>query len=67
MAAKAEVWHEALSALEELRTEADEYRVLDHERVLVLIRFSGRGKTSGWRSGKCKRWGRTCSTLAAAR
>jgi ketosteroid isomerase-like protein len=43
----AEVWREALNAFEGLRTEADEYRALDEERVLVLVHFSGRGKTSG--------------------
>jgi ketosteroid isomerase-like protein len=47
VAEMAEVWREALSAFEELRTEADEYRALDEERVLVLVHFSGRGKTSG--------------------
>jgi hypothetical protein len=36
-----------LSAWENWRVEADEYRELDDERVLVLARFSGRGKTSG--------------------
>jgi ketosteroid isomerase-like protein len=36
-----------LSAWEEFRTEAEEYRELDAERVLVLVHFSGRGKTSG--------------------
>jgi ketosteroid isomerase-like protein len=32
-----------------LRTEADEFRDLDEERVLVLVRYMGRGKASGVR------------------
>jgi ketosteroid isomerase-like protein len=36
-----------LSAREEVQVEATEYRELDDERVLVLTRLSGRGKTSG--------------------
>jgi ketosteroid isomerase-like protein len=36
-----------LNTWDELRTEAYEYRELDDERVLVLVRMSGRGKTSG--------------------
>jgi ketosteroid isomerase-like protein len=51
VAAMAGAWREALSAFEELRCEADEYRVLDDERVLVLMHFSGRGKTSGLELG----------------
>jgi ketosteroid isomerase-like protein len=51
VAAMAEAWREALSAFEELRTEADEYRALDAERVLVLMHFRGRGKTSGLELG----------------
>ena len=47
VAAMAGARREALSAFEELRAEADEYRALDDERVLVLMHFSGRGKTSG--------------------
>ena len=47
IAAMAATWSEALSAFEELHCEADEYRALDDERVLVLMHFSGRGKTSG--------------------
>ena len=35
------------SAWEDYRTEAEEYRELDAERVLVLNRSSGRGKSSG--------------------
>jgi ketosteroid isomerase-like protein len=36
-----------LNAWEGLRVEAEECRLLDDERVLVLTRLSGRGKTSG--------------------
>src|SRR5437870_6898899 len=36
-----------LGAWEEFRAVADEYRELDAERVLVLIHWGGRGKTSG--------------------
>ena len=52
VAAMAEAWRESLTAFEELRTEADEFRVLDDERVLVLMRFRGRGKTSGLEAGE---------------
>jgi ketosteroid isomerase-like protein len=51
VAAMAQAWREALSAFEELRAEADEYRALDDERVLVLMHLSGRGKTSGLEVG----------------
>jgi ketosteroid isomerase-like protein len=47
----AKVWRGALSAFEELRCEADEYRALDEERVLVLMHFRGRGKASGMEVG----------------
>jgi ketosteroid isomerase-like protein len=36
-----------LRAWDELRNEAQEYRELDADRILVLTSFSGRGKTSG--------------------
>jgi hypothetical protein len=45
--AMAQAWREFLSAWDEWWTKAEEYRELDHERVLVLIRSGGRGKTSG--------------------
>jgi ketosteroid isomerase-like protein len=49
--AMARAWREALSAFEELRAVADDYRTLDDERVLVLMHFAGRGKTSGLEFG----------------
>ncbi len=38
---------EFMSAWEDYGIEAEEYRELDAERTLVLVRLSGRGKTSG--------------------
>ena len=40
-------WGGFLSAWEDLRVEAEDYREVDDERVLALIHFTGRGKTSG--------------------
>jgi ketosteroid isomerase-like protein len=48
----ATAWREWLSAWQEFQVEADEYRELDEERVLVLCRFAGRGKTSGLEIGQ---------------
>jgi ketosteroid isomerase-like protein len=45
--AMVEGWFDFLSAWEEFHHEVDEYRELDDERVLVLVRLSGRGKASG--------------------
>jgi hypothetical protein len=44
----AEGFRDFLSAWEDFRiAEVEEYREIDDERVLVLHRFTGRGKTSG--------------------
>src|ERR1700730_3469718 len=47
-----EGWRGWLGAWEDWRAEAEEYRALDDERVLVLVRYSGRGKTSGLQLGQ---------------
>jgi ketosteroid isomerase-like protein len=47
LAGMEEGWRAWLSAWEDFRQEVEEYRELDGERVLVLFRFSGSGKTSG--------------------
>jgi ketosteroid isomerase-like protein len=49
--AMAASWRRALSIWEDYRLEADEFIELDDERVLVLVRFGGRGKTSGLQAG----------------
>jgi ketosteroid isomerase-like protein len=43
-----------LSAWEGFRSEAQEYRELDDERVLVLSQYSGRGKISGLELGQMR-------------
>jgi ketosteroid isomerase-like protein len=43
-----------MSAWNEWRAEADECHELDAERVLVLVRFIGRGKTSGLEVGQLR-------------
>jgi ketosteroid isomerase-like protein len=47
LAGMTEGWRAWASAWDEFRAEADEYRELDDERVLVLAHMGGRGKTSG--------------------
>jgi ketosteroid isomerase-like protein len=54
IAAIAANFREMLSAWEEFRIEADEYRELDDERVLVLDHRSGRGKRSGLEIGQLR-------------
>ena len=50
----AEGWRDFLRAWEDVRFEADEYRELDGERVLVLTHATGRGRTSGLDVGKLR-------------
>jgi ketosteroid isomerase-like protein len=52
--ALSEAWRSRLSAFENYRAEAEEYRELDDERVLVLHHRSGRGKTSGVEIGRMR-------------
>ena len=47
LAAMAEALRDFLSVWADYRVESEEYRTLDEERVLVLTRAYGRGKTSG--------------------
>jgi ketosteroid isomerase-like protein len=54
LAGMAEAWRDWLSAWEDWRVEADEYRELDDERVLVFIHQSGRGKASGLEIGRAR-------------
>jgi hypothetical protein len=54
LAGMADSWRDVLSAWEDLRFHADEYRQLDHERVLVLAHLSGQGKTSGLEVGQLR-------------
>jgi ketosteroid isomerase-like protein len=54
LAGMADGYRAWLSAWEEYRAEAEEYRELDGERVLVLDRYSGHGKTSGLEIGQLR-------------
>jgi ketosteroid isomerase-like protein len=54
LAQMGEVWRDFLSAWEEYRIEAEKYRAVDDERVLVFINVSGRGKTSGLEVGQVR-------------
>jgi ketosteroid isomerase-like protein len=57
LAGMAEGFRDWLSAWENLRVEADQYRELDDERVLVLVRNIGRGKTSELELGQLRSTG----------
>jgi ketosteroid isomerase-like protein len=57
LATMAAAWRDFLGAWDGLRAEAREYRELDDERVLVLTRNTGRGKTSGLELGEMYTFG----------
>jgi ketosteroid isomerase-like protein len=57
LARMAEYWRDFLGTWQDFHAEAEEYRELDAERVLVLVRFSGRGKTSGLDIGEMRTMG----------
>jgi ketosteroid isomerase-like protein len=67
VAGMAEGHHDFLGAWEGFRTEAEEYRELDDERVLVLAHHTGAARQADWSSGRCGRRERACSTSATAR
>jgi ketosteroid isomerase-like protein len=52
LAGMAEAYREFLSTWEDFRTEPEEYREIDDERILVYIRDRGRGKASGLEIGQ---------------
>jgi ketosteroid isomerase-like protein len=54
LAGMAEGWRGFLTAWEDYHFEAEEYRELDDERVLVLLQLSGRGNTSGLELGQMR-------------
>jgi ketosteroid isomerase-like protein len=52
VAAMAYSWRKWLAAWEDFRLAVEEYRELDSERVLVLTRYSARGRSSGANIGE---------------
>jgi len=52
LAEMAAAYREFLSTWDSLRTEAQEYRELDDERILVYVHNTGRGKGSGMEVGQ---------------
>jgi hypothetical protein len=52
VAAMRDAWHEVLTTVEGLDVKVEQYIPLDGERVLVLMRNTGRGKASGFDLGR---------------
>jgi hypothetical protein len=53
----AEAWRKWLDAWEEFGAEAEEYREVDHQRALVLVQNTGRGKAGGLEIGQMRTMG----------
>ncbi|HEV2980642.1 MAG TPA: hypothetical protein VGX51_04365 [Solirubrobacteraceae bacterium] len=51
LAGMARVWGDFLSAYDDFSVTVEEYREIDARRILVLLRFSGRGRASGLEIG----------------
>jgi ketosteroid isomerase-like protein len=67
LAAMARAWRDYLDAWEGFSVEAEEYREVDDERVLVLDHFGGRGRTSGMELDGMSAKGATLFELADRR
>ena len=52
LAGTANLWREIIGPYEAFRVTAQEFREIDDHRILVLVKFSGRGKTSGLEIGQ---------------
>jgi ketosteroid isomerase-like protein len=63
----AEGWRDVLSAWEHFHPQVDQYRELDHERILVLVRWHGRGKRSRVQVGETRATGAQLFHLGAGK
>jgi hypothetical protein len=60
-------WREVLNAWDRFHPEVERYEELDGERVLVLVRWHGRGKRSGVQVGETRALGAQLFHLASGR
>jgi ketosteroid isomerase-like protein len=67
LAELADGMRDLLSVWQDARVIVEEYRELDRERVLVLLRYSGRGKTSGFELDKLSTLGADVVQLQAGK
>jgi len=52
LAGLASVFREVIAPFDDFRVNVEEYREIDRRRVPALVKFSGRGKTSGLEIGR---------------